>query len=197
MSKLTVIIEDELDRKFRIVIAENGGKHGNLKIAIENAIELWLEKYGGWVFDKKLAIDEYHKFVDINYQGLYGNPAFTLSPGAISQFLIVPPNKAYKAKLTLISKEGGEVSDDAEIILSIGENKYLENSKKEQQRGHYSDFKNGVELKPFELRHNNVLIAYVKDKEGNDIHLSKLTLLIEADLHIKKQDSIGEAFGLR
>ncbi len=43
MGKLTVIIDDELERKFRIAIAEKGGKRGDLTIAIEEAIQLWIE----------------------------------------------------------------------------------------------------------------------------------------------------------
>lgn len=42
MGKLTVVINDDLDKRFRVAIAENGGKHGDLKIAVEEAIKLWL-----------------------------------------------------------------------------------------------------------------------------------------------------------
>lgn len=46
MGKLTVVIDNELERKFRVEIAETGGKHGGLKIAIEYAIKSWLfERY--------------------------------------------------------------------------------------------------------------------------------------------------------
>lgn len=33
MEKLTVVIDDSLDRKFRIAMAEKGRKHGDLKVA--------------------------------------------------------------------------------------------------------------------------------------------------------------------
>ena len=44
MGKLTVVINDDLDKKFRVAIAENGGKHGDLKVTIEEVIKLWLIK---------------------------------------------------------------------------------------------------------------------------------------------------------
>ncbi len=44
MGKLTVIIDGELERNFRVAIAQKGGKHGDLKIALEEAIRLWLKE---------------------------------------------------------------------------------------------------------------------------------------------------------
>jgi len=44
MGKLTVVIDDDLDKRLRVAIAENGGKHGDLKVAIEDVIKLWLIK---------------------------------------------------------------------------------------------------------------------------------------------------------
>lgn len=44
MGKLTVIIDDTLEREFRVAIAQKGGKHGDLKIAVEEAIRLWLKE---------------------------------------------------------------------------------------------------------------------------------------------------------
>ena len=41
MGKITVIIDNNLETKFRVAIAKNGGKHGDLKISIEEAINSW------------------------------------------------------------------------------------------------------------------------------------------------------------
>lgn len=46
MVKWTVNIDDELDRRFReVVFKVKGFRRGALKEALEEAIELWLEKY--------------------------------------------------------------------------------------------------------------------------------------------------------
>jgi hypothetical protein len=43
--KLTVLIQDELDEKFRNAIFQKKGMHkGNLTEAIEEAIEMWIDK---------------------------------------------------------------------------------------------------------------------------------------------------------
>ena len=43
--KINITISKELDQKFRKAVAENlGFKRGNLQIAIEEAIELWIEE---------------------------------------------------------------------------------------------------------------------------------------------------------
>ncbi|WP_456328188.1 hypothetical protein [Archaeoglobus sp.] len=46
MARWTVTIDDELDKRFREVVAKvKGFKRGALKEALEEAIELWLQKY--------------------------------------------------------------------------------------------------------------------------------------------------------
>lgn len=43
--KINITISKELDQKFRKAIADNlGFKRGNLQIAIEEALELWISK---------------------------------------------------------------------------------------------------------------------------------------------------------
>jgi len=45
--KINVVIDEELGRKFRAKVVEvKGVKKGVLREAIEEAIKLWLEKYG-------------------------------------------------------------------------------------------------------------------------------------------------------
>ena len=45
--KMTIKIDEELGRKFRAKVVEiKGNKKGALSEAIEEAIKLWLEKYG-------------------------------------------------------------------------------------------------------------------------------------------------------
>jgi hypothetical protein len=45
MAKLTVLIKDELDEKFRDAVYKTKGMHkGNITEAIEEAIECWIEK---------------------------------------------------------------------------------------------------------------------------------------------------------
>ncbi len=47
MVKWTVNIDEELDRKFReTVFKVKGYRRGALKEALEEAIKLWLKKYG-------------------------------------------------------------------------------------------------------------------------------------------------------
>lgn len=43
MGRLDVVIPDDLDTKFRVEVARQGGKKGDLKKAVIEAIELWLE----------------------------------------------------------------------------------------------------------------------------------------------------------
>jgi len=45
MGKITVEIPDDLERRFRVKVAERlGGRRGDLKKAIKEAIENWIEK---------------------------------------------------------------------------------------------------------------------------------------------------------
>ena len=45
MAKLTVLIKDELDEKFRDAVYKTKGMHkGNITEAIEEAIECWIKK---------------------------------------------------------------------------------------------------------------------------------------------------------
>lgn len=45
MGKLTLVINDELEERFRKAIFEvKGMKRGNIQSAIEEAIELWIKK---------------------------------------------------------------------------------------------------------------------------------------------------------
>ena len=47
MGKILAKIDDELERRFRIAILKvKGKKRGALSEAVEEAIRLWLEKYG-------------------------------------------------------------------------------------------------------------------------------------------------------
>jgi len=46
MARWTVTIDDKLDKRFReVVVKVKGFKRGALKEALEEAIELWLQKY--------------------------------------------------------------------------------------------------------------------------------------------------------
>jgi Arc/MetJ-type ribon-helix-helix transcriptional regulator len=42
MAKLTVSINDELDRKVRTAISASGGKKGDLSKTVEEALQMWL-----------------------------------------------------------------------------------------------------------------------------------------------------------
>ncbi len=42
MGRIVVKIDDELERKIRLEIAERGGKKGDLSKTIEEAIDLWI-----------------------------------------------------------------------------------------------------------------------------------------------------------
>ncbi len=45
MTKLTIIIPDDLDKRLRVKVAEKyGGLKGGLGKAVQEAVELWLEK---------------------------------------------------------------------------------------------------------------------------------------------------------
>jgi hypothetical protein len=45
MGQISLMIDDELDTKFRAAIAKTlGYKKGNIKIAIKQAIELWIDQ---------------------------------------------------------------------------------------------------------------------------------------------------------
>lgn len=44
-AKLTVLIEDDLDKKFREAIFKSKGMYrGNITEAVEEALELWIER---------------------------------------------------------------------------------------------------------------------------------------------------------
>ncbi|VVB63311.1 Uncharacterised protein [uncultured archaeon] len=46
MAQISLVINDELDTKFRKVVATTLGlKKGNIKIAIEEAIQLWIDHH--------------------------------------------------------------------------------------------------------------------------------------------------------
>lgn len=45
MGKVTLVLNDELEQKFRKAIFESKGmKKGNIQAAIEEAVEFWIEK---------------------------------------------------------------------------------------------------------------------------------------------------------
>jgi hypothetical protein len=45
MARLTITLNDELDRKLRETVADTiGFKKGNLQIAIEEALEAWIKE---------------------------------------------------------------------------------------------------------------------------------------------------------
>jgi len=45
MGQISIVINDELDAKFRAAIAQKLGlRKGNIKIAIEEAITMWIEQ---------------------------------------------------------------------------------------------------------------------------------------------------------
>ena len=47
MGKMLAKIDDELERRFRIAVLKiKGKKRGAISEAVEEAIRLWLEKYG-------------------------------------------------------------------------------------------------------------------------------------------------------
>ncbi|MDD1744358.1 MAG: ribbon-helix-helix domain-containing protein [Candidatus Methanoperedens sp.] len=43
MARITVKIDDEIEKKVRMKIAKHGGKKGDLAKAVEEALKLWLE----------------------------------------------------------------------------------------------------------------------------------------------------------
>lgn len=43
MARITVKIDDEVERKVRMKIAKHGGKKGDLAKAVEDALKLWIE----------------------------------------------------------------------------------------------------------------------------------------------------------
>jgi hypothetical protein len=46
MAQISLVIDDELDAKFRAEIAKRlGMKKGHIKIAIEEAIQLWIDHH--------------------------------------------------------------------------------------------------------------------------------------------------------
>jgi len=45
MGQISIVIDDKLDAKFRAAIAQKLGlKKGNIKIALEEAINLWIDQ---------------------------------------------------------------------------------------------------------------------------------------------------------
>ena len=45
MGQISIVIDDELDTEFRAAIAKSLGlKKGNIKIAVEEAIRLWIDQ---------------------------------------------------------------------------------------------------------------------------------------------------------
>ncbi len=42
MSRITVKVDDEIERKVRTKIAKQGGKKGDLAKTVEDALKLWL-----------------------------------------------------------------------------------------------------------------------------------------------------------
>ncbi len=43
MGKITINIDDKIEKKVRVKIAENGGKKGELTKAVESGLKLWLD----------------------------------------------------------------------------------------------------------------------------------------------------------
>ena len=47
MARINLVIDDKIDKQFRDEVAKRlGMKKGNIKIAIEDAIKLWIEQKG-------------------------------------------------------------------------------------------------------------------------------------------------------
>lgn len=47
MARVNITLSDELDNRFRSVVAQSiGFKKGNLQLAIEQAIEEWIKQHG-------------------------------------------------------------------------------------------------------------------------------------------------------
>ncbi len=47
MARINMVIDDELDKQFRDEVAKRlGMKKGNIKIAIEEAMRMWIERKG-------------------------------------------------------------------------------------------------------------------------------------------------------
>lgn len=175
-------VDDAVYRKFRGKCAELNKPTGE---AVTEALEIWLKKYEGWVFIKKLSIDENHESVVLNSRGYYGAAAFTISPKASSQRLMIPTGKAYKMKL-IVSKDGKEIPNSAEIIL-CKEEKFQLGTVTSLHKEDYNDLKQGIELTPIDLRHGDALVAYIKDEKGNEIHPVDVKLKTEADLYVERQ----------
>jgi Arc/MetJ-type ribon-helix-helix transcriptional regulator len=44
MARITVNLDDELDRRLRTEISKSGGKKGDLAITVQEALRLWLSQ---------------------------------------------------------------------------------------------------------------------------------------------------------
>jgi Arc/MetJ-type ribon-helix-helix transcriptional regulator len=44
MARITVNLDDELDRKVRTEISKSGGKKGDLAITVQEALRMWLSQ---------------------------------------------------------------------------------------------------------------------------------------------------------
>ncbi len=47
MGKITIDLDDDLERQIRVQIAMRGGKKGDLTKTVEEALKLWLKEIGG------------------------------------------------------------------------------------------------------------------------------------------------------
>ena len=45
MARLFIVVDDDVERRLRLMIAMRGGKKGDLSATIEEAVEDWLKKH--------------------------------------------------------------------------------------------------------------------------------------------------------